>query len=91
MEGKVQMMDVVGVKKPAALPELRPHVAKAMRNVRRAVNPICSFRNVDFCDLADELELSHGEYLLDSVDLLLVDLHYNVLSGCENVILITML
>lgn len=46
---------------------------------------IYSFQNVDFQELLNEQESTHGEFLLIFVDLLLTDPPYNARSDHENV------
>lgn len=79
-----QMMEVIVMAEPAALPEFGPHAVEVMRKVWEAVCLIGAFHNVDSRELVDEHKLAHGKYFLDSVDLLVSDPPYNVRNGHED-------
>lgn len=45
---------------------------------------ICSFQNADSRQLVDEHKLTHGEFLLHSVNMMLSDPPYNLRSCCDD-------
>lgn len=83
-----QVMEVVDLTEPAASSELVLQMVQALIKVRKAKYYICSFYNIDFRELVNEHELTHEEFLFDSVDLVLRDPKmFEVFSGTS--ILIT--
>lgn len=74
-------MEMIYGTKPAASPELCPHVIEAMRKVRRVMYPIYSLHNVDFPELVAEQDLTQVDSLSYHVDFILSDAPYYVLSG----------
>lgn len=65
------MTDAAHVTEPATLLELGPHLFKDIRKVLEAMCSICLFHNIHFQKLLDQCELTHGGYLLNSMDFLL--------------------
>lgn len=55
-----------------------------MKKGRGAIYPICWFHNVNIRELVDKDKYPHGEFLLDSTDLMISDLPRKVQSGREN-------
>lgn len=53
------LIDMVG---PAASPKPCPQVAEAIMKVREAIYPIRSFQNVNFRELENEHESTHGDH-----------------------------
>lgn len=45
--------------------------------------PVCLFHNVGFLEVVNKYRLTHDDYFLDFVDLILSHLPYNVRSGRE--------
>lgn len=76
-----QVIGLVEETEPVSSPELGTKVVEAIRKVRKAMYFICSFENVGFVGSLDEHEATHGQYLLDSVDLVLSDAPYDVRGG----------
>lgn len=79
-----QVIEVIEMREPAALPELDPQVARAMRRVREAMYSVSSFHNVDFREFVDEHGLMHWLFSLDSGEVSLSDPPYHVESGCRD-------
>lgn len=87
MEGKEEneVMEVVDLTEQQALPGLGFQLDEAMKNVWKAMHPVCLLHSADFRELLKEHEPRHGESLMDCVDLVLSNKPYYVRSGREDV------
>lgn len=72
------MMEVIVVREPVALPETGTQVFMAITKERRALYEVFSIGKVDLEELVDKNMHTRGEYLLSFVDLVLGDPPYNV-------------
>lgn len=77
-------LQVVDMMEPPPASEFGSQVIEAMKNVREALYPTCSFHNTDFQELVEGCELTHVNTLLDYADLLLSDPSHDVPSGLED-------
>lgn len=83
LKTKNQVMEVADVAQSTALGDLDSHVVETMRKAQDAMYAIQLFQNVDFQQLVDEHELTHGFFLLDSVDFVFIGSPYNFRSDCK--------
>lgn len=81
-----QVLQEFDVMETAASSKLGLQVVEALREERDALYRIYSFHGVDFREIADEHEITHGESLLGFADLVLSDLPYSVRSVREDAI-----
>lgn len=91
MEENYQTMNLVEVTEQAALSELSSEVVDAMTKEREAMYRICSFHNVDFQELVDENELTHGSICWTVCNWCSVSQHMLFQSVAGTKMLITML
>lgn len=73
-----EVMEVVDLTEQQASPGLGFQLDEAMRNVWKAMHPVCLLQNADFRELVKEHEPRHGESLMDCVDLVLSKKPYYV-------------
>lgn len=71
-------MEVVHVMEPVESPELGAQVVQAMREVRYSMYLLYLLHKADFREFVNEHNITHGQYLLGFLNLMLSDPLYNV-------------
>lgn len=64
MKEEEELMEMVDGTKPTVSPDMFPYAVEVMGKVRTGLYPIYLIQNVDFRELVDQHEPTHGSFIV---------------------------